>query len=122
MQENYEYVQKGFRILVTSMSGFIGQEMNRYYKSEWWHEVLNTLSDQRDLPRSGNYGELVDALDIANCIRLIDRKWNDIFRNVLPLNCRAWAKELMGVRNIVSHIGQQDLEQPLVKVMYSQKL
>lgn len=115
MQENYEYVQKGFRILVTSMSGFIGQEMNRYYKSEWWNEVLNTLSDQRDLPYTGSYGELIDALDIANCIRLIDRKWNDIFRNVLPLNCRAWAKELMGVRNIVSHIGQQDLEQPLAE-------
>lgn len=115
MQENYEYVQKGFRILVTSMSGFIGQEMNRYYKSEWWNEVLNTLSDQRDLTRSGNYGELVDALDIANCIRLIDRKWNDVFRNVLPLNCRAWAKELMDVRNKVAHIGQQDLEQPLAE-------
>ena len=80
MQENYEYVQKGFRILVASMSGFIGQEMNRYYKSEWWNEVLNTLSDQRDLPHTGSYGELVDSLDIANCIRLIDRKWNDIFR------------------------------------------
>ena len=115
MQENYEYVQKGFRILVTSMSGFNGQEMNPYYKSEWWNEVLNTLSDQRDLTRSGNYGELVDALDIANCIRLIDRKWNDVFRNVLPLNCRAWAKELMDVRNKVAHIGQQDLEQPLAE-------
>lgn len=115
MQENYEYVQKGFRILVASMSGFIGQEMNRYYKSEWWNEVLNTLSDQRDLPHTGSYGELVDSLDIANCIRLIDRKWNDIFRNVLPLNCRAWAKELMGVRNIVSHVGQQDLEQPMAE-------
>ena len=42
---------------------------------------------------------------------MIDRKWNDIFGNVLPQDCRTWAKELMGVRNLVSHIGQQDLEQ-----------
>ena len=115
MQENYELVQRGFRILVASLSGYIGQELNRTYKNKWWDEVLNTLYDQRDLPYSGSYGELLDSLDIANCIRLIDRKWNDVFRNVLPQDCRTWAKELMGVRNIVSHIGQQDLEQPMAE-------
>lgn len=111
MQDNFEYVQRGFRILVTSMSGYIGQELNKKYKDEWWKEVLNTLDDQFDLPYTGEYGELIDSLDIANCIRLIDRKWNDVFRNILPKDCRTWAKELMGVRNTVSHIGQQDLEQ-----------
>lgn len=111
MQDNFEYVQRGFRILVTSMSGYIGQELNKKYKDDWWSEVLNTLDDQFDLPDTGEYGELIDSLDIANCIRLIDRKWNDVFRNVLPKDCRTWAKELMGVRNTVSHIGQQDLEQ-----------
>lgn len=115
MQENYELVQKGFRILVSSMSGYIGQELNRAYKSSWWNEVLSTLYDQRDLPYSGTYGEVLDSLDIANCIRLLDRKWNDVFRNLLPQDCRTWAKELMGVRNIVSHIGQQDLEQPMAE-------
>ena len=115
MQENYELVQRGFRILVASLSGYIGQELNRVYKNKWWDEVLNTLYDQRDLLYSESYGELLDSLDIANCIRLIDRKWNDVFRNVLPQDCRTWAKELMGVRNIVSHIGQQDLEQPMAE-------
>lgn len=115
MQENFELVQRGFRILVGSMSGFIGQEINRIYRNNWWNEVLNALYDQRDLPCSGTYAELVDSLDIANCIRLIDRKWNDVFRNVLSMNCRTWARELMGVRNIVAHIGQQDLEQPMAE-------
>lgn len=115
MQENYELVQRGFRILLGSMSGFIGQEINRVFRDDWWNEILNALDDQRDLPKNGNYAELVDSLDIANCIRLIDRKWNDVFRNVLPLNCRTWARELMGVRNIVAHIGQQDLEQPMAE-------
>ena len=40
---------------------------------------------------------------------------NDVFRFLLPLNCRTWAKELMGVRNIVAHLGQQDLEQPMAE-------
>ena len=115
MQENYELVQRGFRILVGAMSGYIGQEINRVYRNNWWNEVLSALYDQRDLPVHGNYGDLVDSLDIANCIRLIDRKWNDVFRNELPMNCRTWARELMGVRNIVSHIGQQDLEQPMAE-------
>lgn len=115
MQENFELVQKGFRILVSSLSGFIGQEVNRVYRNNWWNEILNALIDQRDLPDSGSYAELVDSLDIANCIRLIDRKWNDVFRNILPMNCRTWARELMGVRNIVAHIGQQDLDQPMAE-------
>ena len=115
MQENFELVQRGFRILVASMSGYVGQELNKAYQGRWWEGVLDTLSDQRDLPERGTYGELVDSLDIANCIRLLDRKWNDVFRFLLPLNCRTWAKELMGVRNIVAHLGQQDLEQPMAE-------
>ena len=113
--ENYEYVQKGFRVLVGSMSGYLGQVLRRTYQEAWWTEVLHTLPDQRDLPADGTYGELVDSLDIANCIRLLDRMWNPVFRGQLNPNCRTWAKELMGVRNIVAHIGQQDLEQPMAE-------
>ena len=111
MQENIELVQRGFRILVGSLSGFIGQELSRKYKNSWWDEVLRSLSDQYDLPINGSYGDLVDSLDVANCIRLIDRRWGEDFRGWLSPSCRAWAKELMGVRNIVAHSGQQDLEQ-----------
>lgn len=115
MQENYELVQRGFRILLSSMSEYIGQEMYKLFKKDWWNEVLSSLYDQRDLPVSGSYEELINSLDIANCIRLLDRKWNEVFRNVLPQDCRIWSKELMGVRNIVAHIGQQDLEQPMAE-------
>lgn len=66
MQENFELVQKGFRILVGTLSGFIGQEMHKLYKDNWWSEVLYVLYDQRNLPTHGTYGELVDSLDIAN--------------------------------------------------------
>lgn len=115
MQENYVLVQKGFRILVGSMSGYIGQVFNRKYGSRWWNEILYLLGDQRDLPYDGSYSELVDSLDIANCIRIIDRGWNDLFREELSMNCRTWAKELMGIRNMVSHMGQQDIEQPIAE-------
>lgn len=116
MQENYEYVQKGFRILVEAMSGYIGKELNRVYRTDWWTQVREALSDQsRNLPYSGSYAELVDSLDIANCIRLLDRRWNEVFRDRLPMDCRSWARELMTVRNHVAHIGQQDLDQPMAE-------
>ena len=115
MQENYELVQSGFRLLVSAMSGYIGQEFRKTYRDGWWEEALITLSDQYDLPRNGSYGELVDSLDIANCIRLIDRRWADVFRHTLIRTCRSWANELMAVRNIVAHLGSQDLEQPIAE-------
>ena len=112
MQENFISVQSGFRVLVKSMSEYIGKTMNRQYGDYWWNEVLyNTLSDQRNLPEYGTYAELTASLDIANCIRILDRRWNDIYRNLLSRDCRSYINELMGVRNIVAHIGQQDLDQ-----------
>ncbi len=115
MQENYELVQRGFRVLVTSMSSYIGQTLHRIYKDKWWDRVCLMLNDQRDLPDYGDYGDLVDSLDVANCLRIITRMWRDDFSALLPRNCLTWANELMGVRNSVSHIGQQDIDQPMAE-------
>ena len=115
MQENYELVQRGFRILVGSMSSYIGQSLNRVYKDKWWDRVCLMLNDQRDLPDCGEYADLVDSLDVANCLRIITRMWRDDFDALLPRNCLTWANELMGVRNSVAHIGQQDLDQPIAE-------
>ncbi len=105
MTQNIERVNKGFYILRPQLAGYIGRELCREYgDSHWWQEVLMTLSDQlRDLPDRGDYGTLVDSLDIANCLRLIDRKWNDVFKKKLSKDCRTWANELMGVRNKAAH-------------------
>lgn len=108
MLENYELVQKGFRVLHPLMAGYIGQEFSRVYKKGWWQEILDALSDQYDLPHSGDYGELIDSLDVMNCLRLIDRRWNEVFRTKLSVDYRTWSKELVGVRNKAAHIGGQD--------------
>lgn len=108
MLDNYELVQNGFRILHPLMAGYIGQEFSRVYKNGWWQEVLDALSDQYDLPEKGTYGDLIDSLDVMNCLRLIDRRWNEVFKTKLSLDYRTWAKELVGVRNKAAHIGGQD--------------
>lgn len=115
MQENYELVQRGFRILVASLSSYIGQTLHRSYKDNWWDRVCLMLNDQRDLPDYGDYGDLVDSLDVANCLRIITRMWRDDFSALLPRNCLTWANELMGLRNSVAHSGQQDLDQPMAE-------
>ncbi len=110
MAENLEYVQKGFRILHPMMAAYIAQEMSREYKDRWWQEVLGSLGDQGwDLPSSGDWSDLVDSLDVANCLRLLDRQWGALFRKHLARDRRAWATELMGVRNTVAHAGSQDM-------------
>lgn len=112
MHENLEAVQRSFGVLVGTLSGYIGQSLSKIYKDRWWDIVLDKLQDQqRNLPWDGDYADLVDSLDIANCIRLLDRCWNDVFQDQLDLSCRSYAKELMVLRNIVAHHGQQDLDQ-----------
>ena len=109
MDSNILKVQQGFRILLPYFAGYIAKEMMLEYKDGWWQEVRTVLSDQlRDLPIDGDYATLVDSLDIANCIRLLDRKWNDIFKKKLSIDYRTWAKELMGIRNKMAHIGGED--------------
>ena len=111
MSENLEYVQKGFRILHPLMAAYISQEMSREYKTDWWKQVRMTLDDQlRDLPYDGEWAALVDSLDIANCLRLLDRQWGSLFKRLLSIDHRTWSRELMGVRNTVSHPGPQDID------------
>ena len=78
MSDNYTKVQQAFRILHPQLAGYVCQELRREYQDNWWQEVLMTLSDQtRDLPDdNSDYATLMDSLDIANCLRLFDRKWN----------------------------------------------
>ena len=111
MEKYYELVQKAFGILHPMLSAYVCQELSRVYDDNWWREVLDALSDQYDLPASGNYAELQDSLDIANCLRLIDRRWREVFSQKWNKSYRNWASELMEVRNKVSHIGGQDFTQ-----------
>ena len=93
MSDNYTKVQQAFRILHPQLAGYVCQELRREYQDNWWQEVLMTLSDQtRDLPDdNGDYATLMDSLDIANCLRLFDRKWNDLFKRKLSIDYRTWA-------------------------------
>ena len=109
-QENLEAVQKGSRLLLEVMAPYIGMRMRQMYKNNWWDEVLRALNDPFELPGDGTYAELVDSLDTAACLKLIDRRWNEVFRDRMPQESRAWVNELKAVRNATAHRGMQDID------------
>jgi hypothetical protein len=111
-QENYEYVQKGLRILQPLLAGFVSMKLNKEYRNNWWQKVRLTLDDHIDeLPVDGEYGDLMDSLDLANCLRLLQRLWREVFSNFMDRDALTLSNELMGIRNTVAHIGQRDLTQ-----------
>ena len=111
MHENYELVQRGFRILVGPLSKFVGNVMKSRYGGNWWSYVKEDVAFPEQKPDTGSFEELTASLDVADCFRLIDYNWRDAFKQNLDFNCKTWAKELQGIRNEVSHIGQNDIDQ-----------
>ena len=110
--ENYLLVTKGFDILLNSLAPYIARELIKEYGEDgWWQEgVLRDLYDdqRRDLPQSGTYEELVDSLDVARCLLVMDLRWRDVFRKSLSRDCKNWIMELKGTRNKLAHRGSQD--------------
>lgn len=112
---NHETVGKGFGILREQLAPYIAQQLlnipEYQLEDRWWTEgVLGVLSEreQNDLYYGDDYGMRVDSLDIAACLNLLDRHWNNLFRYKLPNAARSWAKEIKDFRNQWAHIGGKD--------------
>ncbi|WP_353948616.1 DUF499 domain-containing protein [Sporolactobacillus sp. Y61] len=110
---NHELVNRGFEYLLKALAPYIARELQIEYKDNWWLSgVLDVLRDEqkRNLPLTGSWGKLVDSLDIAACLNLIDFQWNQVFRKKLSIDHRTWTKELKGVRNKWAHAGSEDFD------------
>jgi len=111
MANNHTQVSQGFRILLGVLAPYIARELGTEYGDGWWKTaVIDPLYDdqKRDLPLSGGWAKLVDSLDIARCLLLFDLHWQRVFRKKLSIDHRTWAKELVGVRNKLAHLGGED--------------
>ncbi len=111
MADNHTQVAQGFRILLGGFAPYIARELGNEFGSNWWKDaVVGTLYEdqKRDLPLSGDWAKLVDSLDIARCLLLFDLHWQGVFRKKLSIDNRTWAKELVGVRNKLAHLGGED--------------
>ena len=111
MGDNHVQISQGLRILLGAFAPYIARELVNEFDDNWWSEgVLNTLYEEqkRNLPYSGDWAELVDSLDIQRCLLLFDVHWQRVFRKKLSIDHRTWAKELVGVRHKLAHIGGVD--------------
>lgn len=111
MSQNHELVSRGFRSLLMAFAPYVCAMLKAQYGERWWTEaVMGILREEqkRDMPEDGPENRLVESLDIQRCLLLFDLHWNEVFRKRLSLDHRTWAKELMGVRNRLAHIGAQD--------------
>lgn len=111
MGNNHVQISKGFRILLGGLAPHMAREFSNEFGDNWWQEaVIDVLYDEqkKDLPYSGEWAVLVDSLDIARSLLLFDLHWQRVFRKKLSLDYRTWAKELVGVRNRLAHLGGDD--------------
>ena len=111
--DNYQRVTRGFQVLTEFLSSYVALQLQQVMKENWWkHGVLDILYEdqRRDLPPSGDYATLVDKLDAARCLLLIDLNWNNVFKLKLSREHRNWVKELSTTRNKWAHKGSGDFD------------
>jgi predicted AAA+ superfamily ATPase len=110
--EKQKCVMQGFTILRDMLASYIERELSLEYGSDnWWRDgVIKILRDEqkRNLPQNGDTTTLANSLDIANCLLLFDLHWKTIFQKKLSIDHRTWAKELVGFRNRMAHMGGVD--------------
>ena len=112
MESNHTQVSNGFRILRGALAPYIAHELQNEFGDDWWKSGIMTIlrdEQKRDLPQSGSFEELVGSLDISRCLLLFsDLHWQNVYRKKLSIDHRTWAKELIGVRNRLAHLGADD--------------
>ncbi|WP_165067758.1 Swt1 family HEPN domain-containing protein [Desulfovibrio sp. ZJ200] len=111
MPQNHELVSRGFHSLLMAFAPYMCAMLKAEYGDSWWAEAVSGRlweEQKRDLPVDGPENTLIASLDIQRCLILFDLHWKDVFRKRLSIDHRTWAKELMGVRNRLAHIGAQD--------------
>lgn len=118
--DNNDILARGFKLLRAPLVNYVCSELKDHYGDSWWMEgVFNVLSDAqtRDLPDSGDYGDLVNCLDVRRGLLLLDLQWNDVFRDKsskfgsgLLVGSRGWAKELYATASKSAHIGGVDFD------------
>lgn len=109
-KSNVSYVHEGIQLLVPPLREYIAHEMELVYGSHTWAEIVNVLGP-RGLPESGTFEQRVHELNITACLRIIDRRWAEVFRKRQSSDFRTNAKELIGIRNAIYHLSSYDLRE-----------
>jgi len=95
---NHERVGKALELLKAGVMPFVEREFKAKYGDNWASNVRDVLSDTR---LGAGKGESLN--DIAALLVVMDRKWGDVFRQILGKTERSLVNELLAVRNRWAH-------------------
>ncbi|QKE41374.1 MAG: ATP-binding protein [Ferrovum myxofaciens] len=95
---NHERISKALELLKIGLGPFVEREFKAKYGDSWAFEVKDLLSDTRlgagksDLPN-----------DVAALLVVMDRRWGEVFRQILGKSERSLVNEILAVRNGWAH-------------------
>ena len=95
---NHERVGKALELLKAGVGPFVEREFKAKYGEHWASDVRDVLSDTR---LGGGQGESLG--DIAVLLVVMDRKWGEVFRQILGKTERSLVNELLAVRHRWAH-------------------
>ncbi|MGK2959087.1 MAG: Swt1 family HEPN domain-containing protein [Acidimicrobiales bacterium] len=95
---NQERVGKALELLKSGLRPFVEREMKAQYGEKWAFEAQELVRDTR---LAGGKGDALQ--DVAVQLVIMDRKWSEVFRNILGKAERSLINELIDVRNNWAH-------------------
>ncbi|PTQ88007.1 Swt1 family HEPN domain-containing protein [Nitrosomonas ureae] len=95
---NHERVGKALELLKAGLTPFVEREFKAKFGEGWTLEMRDVLSNTR---LGANKDESIN--DVAALLVVMDRKWGDVFRQILGKTERSLVNELLAVRNRWAH-------------------
>src|SRR5471032_3225624 len=95
---NHERVGKALELLKSGLGPFVEREFKAKYGASWAFEVKDLLTDTRL-----GVGKNESLNDVAVLLVVMDRKWGDVFRQILGKTERSLVNEIQAVRNSWAH-------------------
>lgn len=95
---NHERVGKALDLLREGLRPFVERELKARHGANWSSHVKAVISETR---LGGSANE--PLADVAALLVIMDRGWNDVFRNTLGKAERSLVNELLDVRNRWAH-------------------
>ncbi len=102
---NQGLISDGLIILQKVARPYVANALKDKYGQDWWSKGVLSVSNEHhmmNLPNDGTDEELIESMDIALCLNLIKKQWNEVFKYCIP-SSRNWVYELITVRNNWAH-------------------
>ncbi len=95
-----QYVFEGMEEMQGALQPFVLRSLKSAFGERWGQEVISRFDHWRP-EANGKF-----TLDTQKLLQIMDRLWNDAFRNALDRTHRSIVNELIDVRNKLAHDGK----------------